>query len=155
MYQLTENPDVVYSSERQSWISKGTWLWNDYQKWVDEVNAPLPIPPPYELHSPEHYRAIRAAAWEWMASVVQERGYDSIETCCSYYNSAVPRYAAEAKAMVAWRDAINQKLEQLVAAPPAGIETWEQVKALLPQPETFNWPSEVDLPLDGVPPIHL
>ncbi|MBH1639160.1 glycoside hydrolase family protein [Stenotrophomonas maltophilia] len=66
-----------------------------------------------------------------------ERGYDSVESCASYYSSGVTRYRAEALAMVAWRDAVNQALEQLVLAPPEGIETWDQVRALLPQSETF------------------
>lgn len=153
MYRLTENPDILINTETGANIPRGHWMWPT--EWLAAGNTPLPIPPPYELYSKEHFQAIRTAAWDWMKAVVVDRRYDSIESCCSYYNSAVPRYAAEAKAMVAWRDAVNQKLEQLVAAPPAGIETWEQVKALLPQPEAFNWPSEVDLPLDGVPPIHL
>lgn len=152
MYQKTINPDVLLCLDTGVFIPRGHYLWP--AEWLEQ-NTPEPVPPPYLPNTPEHYRAIRAAAWDWMTAWVQNRRYDNIETCCSYYNSAVPRYAAEAKAMVAWRDAINQKLEQLVAAPPAGIETWEQVKALLPQPEAFNWPSEVDLPLDGVPPIHL
>lgn len=105
-------------------------------------------PPPALPNTPGHYRAIRDAAWAWMTSVVQERRYDTIESCCSYANSTVPRYKAEALAMIAWRDAVNQRLEQLVASPPAGLETWEQVRALLPQPESFAWPAAVELPLD-------
>ncbi|HEL5401741.1 TPA: hypothetical protein UOJ25_001856 [Stenotrophomonas maltophilia] len=147
MYQLTENPDVIRCIETGAFIPRGHRMWDEYQQWLDEGNTPLPIPPPYELHSPEHYRAIRAAAWEWMASVVQDRGYDSIETCVGYFNSGVDRYRLEAHAMVAWRDAVNQALEALVVSPPAGIETWEQVRPLLPQPSQFNWPSSVELPL--------
>ncbi len=49
------------------------------------------------------------------------RGYDSIESCASYYNSSVSLYRLEARAIVAWRHAVNQQLEQLVLAPPAGI----------------------------------
>lgn len=56
--------------------------------------------------------------------------------------------------MVAWRDAVNQALEQLVLAPPEGIESWEQVRALLPQSETFAWPEKAELPLDGLAPVH-
>ncbi|WP_277778898.1 hypothetical protein [Stenotrophomonas maltophilia] len=78
---------------------------------------------------------------------MQARNYDTVESCCSYFNSGVPRFRDEARAMVAWRDAVNLALEQLVLAPPAGIETWDQVRALLPQPEAFNWPGEVSLPL--------
>ncbi len=32
-------------------------------------------------------------------------------------------------------------------APPAGIETWDQVRVLLPQPETFDWPEKAELQL--------
>ncbi|WP_182067405.1 hypothetical protein [Stenotrophomonas pavanii] len=50
--------------------------------------------------------------------------------------------------MVAGPDAVNEALEQLVLSPPDGIDTWEQVRALLPQPETFAWPEKAELPLD-------
>ncbi|MBY6280328.1 MULTISPECIES: hypothetical protein [Stenotrophomonas maltophilia group] len=68
-------------------------------------------------------------------------------------HSGVERYRLEARAMVAWRDAVNQALEQLVLAPPEGIESWEQVRALLPQSETFAWPEKAELPLDGLAPV--
>ena len=93
MYRLTENPDILYCVETGAFIPRGHYLWPT--EWL-ESNTPLPIPPPYELHSPEHYRTIRAAAWDWMAAEVQERGYDSIETCVGYYNSGVDRYRLEA-----------------------------------------------------------
>lgn len=149
MYQLTANPDVVYSRERQSWISEGTWLWDQYQLWLKEGNTPMPIGPAYALYSPEHFRAIRDQAFAWMRSEAVSRGYDGIASCASYYNSSVSRYRLEARAMVAWRDAVNLQLEQLVLAPPAGIETWDQVRALLPQPESFAWPEKAELPLDN------
>lgn len=107
------------------------------------------LPRPITPNTPAHYRAIRDAAWQWMAAEVQGRRYDTVESCCSYANSTVPRYKAEALAMIAWRDAVNMALEALVAHPPAGLETWEQVRALLPQPEQFAWPAEVDIPLGG------
>ncbi|MBA0394869.1 hypothetical protein D7U98_05550 [Stenotrophomonas maltophilia] len=147
MYQLTSDPTVVYCPERQSWISEGTWLWDQYQLWLKEGNTAMPIGPAYTPYSPEHFRAIRDQAFSWMRGEAVARGYDSIESCASYYNSGVERYRLEARAMVAWRDAVNQRLEELVLAPPAGIETWEQVKPLLPQPTGFNWPSEIELPL--------
>ncbi|QWN20886.1 hypothetical protein DGM98_12795 [Xanthomonas citri] len=99
--------------------------------------------------------AIRDAAWQWMTTVPKARGYDSIESCCSYAQSSVARYKAEALAMIAWRDAVNQRLEQLALSPPAGVTTWAQVKPLLPQPESFSWPAAVSLPLDQIPPIKL
>ncbi|WP_102945324.1 hypothetical protein [Stenotrophomonas sp. VV52] len=146
MYQLTEDPDLILCLATGATIPRGHYLWPT--EWL-LTNTPAPIPPPYLPNTPAHHRAIRDAAWAWMAAVVQERGYDSIESCCSYVTSAVPRYKAEALAMVAWRDAVNQTLEQLVLNPPAGVDSWEEVRALLPQPEAFPWPEKVDLPLDG------
>lgn len=147
MYQLTKDPGKVKRLSDGAEIPEGHRWYDDYLAWLAEGNTPEPVGLPYELHSPEHYRAIRAAAWDWMTAWVKERRYDSIETCVGYFNSGVPRYRDEARAMVAWRDAVNQELEALVLAAPAGIETWDQVRALLPQPEAFNWPGEVSLPL--------
>lgn len=145
-YRKTEDPNILQCEDTGTWIPRG------HRDWPTEwllTNEPLPIRPLYELGTPAHYQAIRAAAWDWMSSVVKARRYDSIESCCSYANSTVPRYKAEALAMISWRDAINTTLEQLVMNPPPGLETWEQVKALLPQPEAFNWPAEVDIPMDN------
>lgn len=157
MYRLTDNPDIVLCTETGSWISRDTWLWADYQKWLDGGNVPAQAEPAAPApHSPAHYRAIRDAAFVWMASVAVARGYDSIETCVGYYNSGVERYRLEARAMVAWRDDVNQALESLVLSPPDGIETWEQVRALLPQPAAYKWPATVELPLDAgesAPPV--
>lgn len=144
MYRLTEDPDALLCLATGVTIPRGSYLWP--AEWLME-NTPLPIPPPYELYSPAHFRDIREKAWEWMTSWVVERRYDSIETCVGYYNSGVERYRMEARAMVEWRDAVNLELERMVLNPPTGIETWDQVRALLPQPEAFNWPSEVSLPL--------
>ncbi|MFB3129125.1 hypothetical protein [Stenotrophomonas maltophilia] len=147
MYQLTNDPDQIMCLDTGTLIPRGHRLWDNYAAYLDAGNSALPVPTPYEIHSPEHYRFIRSAAWAWMTAWVVDRRYDSIESCCSYFNSSVPRYREEARAMVAWRDAVNQELEALVLAAPAGIETWDQVRALLPQPEAFNWPGEVSLPL--------
>ncbi len=153
MYQLTDETDTVRDLETGMWVREGTWLWGIYQDFLAAGGIPEPVPvpaPPYEPNTPAHHRAIRNAAWTWMAGVVQDRGYDTIESCCSYYNSAVSRYREEARAMVAWRDDVNQTLEGLVLAPPAGVVTWEQVCPLLPQPESYPWPAKLELPLETV-----
>ena len=158
MYQLTDSPDVMRCIETGAFIPRGHYLWPT--EWLEQ-NAPLPASPSglgFELHTPGHYRFIRDQAFAWMLAEAVERGYDSIESCASYYNSGVSRYRAEARAMVAWRDAVNQALEQLVLAPPDGIETWEQVRALLPHPDAYDWPAAIELPLDAgesAPPVAL
>lgn len=150
MYQLTEDPNFIKRLDPEQLIPRGHRDWPT--EWL-KSNTPLPVPPPYLANTPAHHRAIRDAAWAWMGGVVRDRGYDSIESCCSYYNSSVERYKAEARAMVAWRDAVNQALEALVLNPPASVESWDQVRALLPQPEAFAWPDRVELPLDTGSPV--
>ncbi|OBU55128.1 hypothetical protein [Stenotrophomonas maltophilia] len=149
MYQLTHDQDRVICLETMAEIPRGHYLWEEYEEWLAAGNTPAPVPLPYELHSPQHHLAIRSSAWDWMTAWVKKRRYDSIESCCSYFNSSVPRYRDEARAMVAWRDSVNQALEALVLAAPRGVQTWEQVQALLPQPEDFAWPSEMELPLSS------
>ncbi|AWH25722.1 hypothetical protein [Stenotrophomonas sp. YAU14D1_LEIMI4_1] len=158
MYQLTENPDIIRCVETGADIPRGHRWWSDYEEWLAEGNEPAQIelvgPAP---HSPEHYRAIRDAAFAWMSSTVVARGYETIESCASYYNSGVERYRLEARALVAWRDDVNQTLEQLVLDPPPGVITWDQVRALLPQPEAYPWPGTVELPLsaEAAPPVAI
>lgn len=146
MYRLTKDPDILQRVETGAFIPRGHYMWPT--EWL-EKNTPLPAPLglEFELHTPAHYRYIRDQAFAWMRGEAVERGYDSIESCASYYNSSVARYRAEARAMVAWRDAVNQALEQLVRAPPDGIETWEQVRLLLPQPDAYNWPNKLEFAL--------
>lgn len=159
MYQLTDSPDIVLCVETGARIPRGHWMWVGYENWLAEGNEPAAAdtagPAP---HTPEHYRAIRDAAFAWMASVVVARGYETIESCASYYNSGVERYRLEARALVAWRDDVNQALEHLVLDPPEGIETWDQVRPLLPQPEAYPWPVTLELPLgaaETAPPVVL
>lgn len=155
MYRLTADQDVIECVGTGTMIPRGHYLWAGYEDFLAGGNAPEPLPPPYELYTPAHFKAIRDAAWGWMTAEVVERRYDSIETCCSYYNSSVPRYRAEARAMVAWRDDVNLALEQLVVTLPAGIETFADVRPLLPQPDAYPWPEAVNLPLDLVSAVPL
>ncbi|WP_312237805.1 hypothetical protein [Stenotrophomonas sp.] len=152
MYRLTADPDCLMCMETGAYIPRG------HRDWPEEwllTNIPAPVPPRYELYTAAHFKAVRDAAWAWMTHEVVKRRYDSIETCCSYYNSGVPRYRAEARAMVAWRDDVNLALEQMVVSLPAGIETFADVLPLLPQPEAYPWPEAVSLPLDVVPEVHV
>lgn len=46
MYRLTENENVVLCMDTQAWVSRDTWLWGDYQRWLDAGNTPLPFQSP-------------------------------------------------------------------------------------------------------------
>ena len=51
---------------------------------------------------------LQAGVQQWLDSTAKANGYDSIASCCSYYNSGVVQWAADAKAATAWRDAVWQ-----------------------------------------------
>ncbi|WP_369916547.1 hypothetical protein AB8810_11180 [Xanthomonas sp. NCPPB 3005] len=82
----------------------------------------------------------KARIGAWLDSVVQARGYDNIVSCASYAASTNTQFQAEAVAAIAWRDAVYAMGYEILANTPAGVETPEDVMALLPQPETFGWP---------------
>lgn len=146
MYEFTNDPDVILNTETGAFIPRGHTLWYSYEEWLAAGNVPTTdAGPGYTLYSPEHFRAIRDAAAQWLLSKAKERGYDSVESCVGYYNSTRDRYQREARAMVAWRDAVYGQLEFLAINPPTGIETWEQAKQLLPQPEEFDFPEDVQI----------
>lgn len=43
MYRLTANPDAIFCVDTQTWVARDSWMWDDYQKWLDAGNTPLPM----------------------------------------------------------------------------------------------------------------
>jgi len=137
MYQLTDNEDCILNVATGTQIPRGHWMWEEYDAWLAQGNTPDPMPTPaFDLH--EH---VRKCAYAWMDDVVQGKDYDNIYTCASYATSTIPEFKADADALVAWRDAVVLRLYQLRDEPPQGVDSWEEVKPLLPQPEAFGWSS--------------
>lgn len=60
------------------------------------------------------------AVQKMLDRTAQTRGYDSIFTLCSYVNSTNNKFASEAKAGVAWRDAVWAKCYEIEAQVDAG-----------------------------------
>ncbi len=56
-----------------------------------------------------------------MDSTVQQRGYDTLLSACTYANSANPTFKAEGDACVAWRDAVWDFCYEWVAEAQAGL----------------------------------
>lgn len=139
MYQLTHEPDIIKRTDTGAFIPRGHWMWRDYEKWILAGNAPSPVPLLYPAGSREQLHLLRRQAEEWMCEYVQKLGHTSVESCCSYTSSVVPELSCEARAMVTWRDAVNLALRNLTTASLEDAQTWEQIRQLLPQPETFDW----------------
>lgn len=43
MYQLTDNPDTIRRVDTGATIPRGHRWWDDYTKWLDAGNTPLPV----------------------------------------------------------------------------------------------------------------
>lgn len=70
----------------------------------------------------------------------QNRGYDNIATACSYLNSTVPRFAAEAQSCLEWRDKVWVASHQLLSEIECGaiaLPDKAELASLLP---AIQWP---------------
>lgn len=65
MYQLTDNPDIIRCTENCAFIPRGHWMWDDYQKWFDDGNTPLPVVPVKSLAEVKADLAAAATAERW------------------------------------------------------------------------------------------
>jgi hypothetical protein len=74
-------------------------------------------------------------------ATARQRNYDSALSCVSYLNSTIPTFAAEAAAMLTWRDQCWVTAVQVlgeIMAEIRPIPTEAEAIALLP---TITWPS--------------
>jgi len=103
----------------------------------DEVNAH------FAATSAELISALKVSVQQWLDTTARASGYDSLASCASYINSSVTQWAADAKAAIAWRDAVWQAcFAQWSAAQSATspvIPTAAALIAELPQPATYGW----------------
>jgi hypothetical protein len=86
--------------------------------------------------------ALEQAVQAWLDKTAIANGYSSLASCSSYYNSGVTQWATDAKAAVAWRDAVWQACYALFAQYQAGqIVTPDAASLLaqLPQAATYGW----------------
>lgn len=70
----------------------------------------------------------------------QNRGYDNIQAACSYLNSTVPRFAAEAQAYLEWRDKVWVASHQLLSEIESGaiaLPDKAELASLIP---AIQWP---------------
>ncbi|UOF82052.1 hypothetical protein [Caudoviricetes sp.] len=65
------------------------------------INAPQPAPTQAETIA-----IISSAIQNSLDAGAQKWNYQDLATAASYANSTIPQYAADAKALIAWRDAV-------------------------------------------------
>ena len=149
MYQLTDNPDVVVQTDTGTFIVRGNWMWDTYEEWLAAGNTPTKVTSPtFE----EILAAVTPGVQAWMDATAQQKGYDSVVSCATYATSSVPEFAADAAAIIAWRDqvwlAAYAWRDGLNGQLPEVIPTLDEVIAQLPQPGDFGWNGQ---PYDEVP----
>lgn len=111
--------DVIAVSEfyeRHATVAFAQPLTDDVLAEFDaRIHVPEP-PPPAPVTIADVQGAVQARLDEW----ARERHYDGILSACSYASSTMPRFAAEAAAAVAARDATWSACYVLLAEIQAG-----------------------------------
>lgn len=113
---------------------RDVWITDASQRWVD--GELMPWQP--ALTAEQLVEQIRAAVQAHVDTIARERLYDNGNSLASYVASTNPKWAAEAQAFVAWRDAVWAQVYSLWAAPPDPWPTPEAVIADLP---AIIWPA--------------
>lgn len=83
----------------------------------------------------------RLAVQGHIDQVAGQRGYDSGTSCASYAESTVPGWAAEASAMILWRDAVWQQVLSTFADVQSGKAEIPALEDLIADLPTIDWPA--------------
>lgn len=75
----------------------------------------------------------------WLDKTVQQRGYDSIHTACTYANSTDATFAAEGAACVAWRDKVWRHCYDVLNSVLAGERAVPTEEELIRELPTLEW----------------
>lgn len=140
MYKLTDNQDIVVNLETGATIPKGHRFWVEYEEWLAGGNTPRAVDgPTFE----SVVLTITDAIQSWLDTTARQNGYDSAVSCSSYAVSGVPRFKADALAIIAWRDAVweaaNAWRNSMNGQLPNPVPSIEAVLAQLPKPATYGW----------------
>lgn len=82
---------------------EGNRDYQDFLVWIAEGNvALLPAPPTVEDIVVRFLPQLQA----WIDGIAKQNGYDTALSCISYVGSSVAQWDADAKAMLAYRDAL-------------------------------------------------
>lgn len=86
---------------------------------------------------------ITQAVQQWLDQTAQANGYDDINSCVSYASSSVAQWATDAKAALAWRDAVwtacFSMQQSIESSPPSTLPSAADVISLLPQASSYGW----------------
>ena len=107
----------------------------DKGDYYEVVEIPIHVPTEAEIQA-----TLTAAVQEYMDKTAQERHYDDIFTAVSYVNSSDPVFAAEASALLLWRDQVWRLCYTMLDEVKTGVRPIPNVTELLAELPKFEWP---------------
>lgn len=136
MYQQTANPDVIQDLTTGAFIPRGNSLWPADESLIQ----PLPAPTVADIVA-RFLPQLQA----WMDGIAKQNGYDTALSCISYVGSSVAQWDTDAKAMLAYRDALwtwaYGQQATLAAMTPEALAalTVEEIIAQAPTATASGW----------------
>ena len=95
----------------------------------------------HEPPTPEEIQSnLTRSVQEHMDKTAQERCYDDIFTAISYVNSSDPVFAAEASALLLWRDKVWRLCYTILDEVKYGVRPIPSATELLEELPKFEWP---------------
>ena len=117
------------------WCNANSATIEDKGEYYEVVEIPVHIPTEEEIQA-----NLTQAVQEYMDKKAQERHYDDIFTAISYVNSSDPVFAAEASALLLWRDQVWRLCYTMLDEVKAGVRPIPSVTELLEELPKFEWP---------------
>lgn len=138
MYKLTKYDSIIRLSDNACIPNDpANTDYQEYLKWVDEGNTPLPVDPPSQQQiKQELINAIQS----YLDTEAQAHFYDGILSLCSYATSTNPKFGPEGQAGVIWRDACWAKGYEVLNDCEAGTRQIPTVEELLAEMPSMVWP---------------
>lgn len=144
MYKLTSNPEMVIDTTDGACVpvGAGNYRAQAYADWLAAGNSPLPVDPPTVNQIVQRFLP---QLQSWLDGIAQQNGYDSALSCISYVGSSVSQWDTDARAMLAYRDALwvwaYQQQIALNAMTETQLEglTAESIIAQAPKAEDHGW----------------
>lgn len=127
--------DEEQYSQCAVWCNANNATIEDKGAYYECVSIPPHIPTPEELQA-NLTRSVQAH----MDKTAQERHYDDIFTAVSYVNSSDPVFAAEASALLLWRDQVWRLCYTMLDEVKAGVRPIPSATELLAELPKFEWP---------------
>jgi hypothetical protein len=119
-YSLTTGTNILRSDGATIPADPLNTDYQAYLAWVAAGNTATPVPGPTQSQLIASYEAAIQVALDTYA---QSWGYDSIVSAASYATSTNTKFAAEAAALISWRDEVWAWAEAYEAQVVAGTVT--------------------------------